>query len=144
MRPVFKTSDAIFAYYAVSLYGAQYWAQQDRELAQKVLFTAQRLREAPGRPVRISRHAIGEEIQQSHLLYSKLDKLPLTSKVLEEVLETREAVAVRKLWWEAEHFLLGSLKPTRYQLLQKAGIGRHINKPLVKEAIEAVCSRLAL
>lgn len=118
------------------LVSREYWQQRDSNLAEEVKASAQHLRAAPGRPFRITRQAIAAEIHQVGLLAHQLDKLPLTSKVLAEVAETREAAAIRRLQWVAERYRQEEKHPNRWQLIQQAGADNLISQPLVKEEVE--------
>ncbi|MBD2566591.1 TnsD family Tn7-like transposition protein [Anabaena lutea] len=116
------------------------WEIKDIQLAEAVRQSAERMKNSPSRPVRITARMIGKDINQLSAIHNKIDKLPLTAKALSEVVETREAYTVRRVWWAAEYFLQENKLPTRSQLEHLAGI-RHGNEltdlPKVQEAIEA-------
>lgn len=75
------------------------WAKRDVELAQKVRASAERLKREHGRPMRVTRQAIGRDIDKLTFIASKaqLARLPLTAKVLAEVVESRVDFVVRRI-----------------------------------------------
>lgn len=105
------------------------------------------MKNSPSRPVRITARMIGKDINQLSLIQNKIDKLPLTAKALSEVVETREAYTVRRVWWAAEYFRQENKFPKRSELQHLAGI-RHGNEladlPKVREAIEAALNSFPL
>lgn len=97
------------------------WGARDAQLRTAVLTLAQKLSQASGRPVRITKHLLGRELGQLTQIYQNSNKLPLTSQVLEQVVETREAFAIRRIRWAAECFRVDNLCPTQWQLVKFAG-----------------------
>ncbi len=88
------------------------WEKRDLQLAEEVKVAALFLKNLPGRPVHITISALGRETGQLALLQQHLDKLPRTAELLKEFVETREAFAVRRIWWATavlsqEHFYPG-------------------------------------
>lgn len=84
------------------------WEKRDDRLAKEVVASAQRLRNAPGRPVRITQQAIGRELDEMTSLNSKksLSNLPLTVKALRSVVEARIEYAIRRIKWAATQLQL--------------------------------------
>jgi len=115
------------------------WAERDERLAGEVKTAVQHLKHMPGRPVRISVEAIGRQVGQFRALRSGLDRLPLTSKALAELVETPEAFAVRRILWAVELYQREGVCPKRWQLIERASIKpKHLLKwPLVQQALEA-------
>jgi Tn7-like transposition protein D/TniQ len=112
------------------------WSARDQQLAELVEASAERLRDAPRRPIRISLSAIGRDIGQLSLLQQHLNKLPMTAQRLETLIETREAFAIRRLQWTAEQFFQMHICPKRYELIRSAGIERIASEDLVKLALD--------
>jgi hypothetical protein len=75
----------------------QDWKSIDLELAAAIKATAKRIRETPGRPIRISLTAIAKEVGHKAWLEHKLHKLPLTSKALDDCLESMEGFLTRRV-----------------------------------------------
>ena len=98
----------------------------------------------PGRPVRISVEAICRQVGQFRALRSGLDRLPLTSKALTELVETPEAFAIRRIWWAVDLYQQESVCPKRWQLMERAGIkSKYLSRwPLVRETLEAALQML--
>ncbi len=82
------------------------WESRDVQLEKAVRQSAIRLKSATGCPAKITRRAIGRDINQLGLIQSYLNKLPLTAQALNEVVETREEYAVRCTQWAVECFEL--------------------------------------
>lgn len=119
-----------------------YWEQRDKALAEQVRESATRLRNSTDYPILISRYSIAADLHQAGALYHRLDKLPLTAKVLEEVCETREAHAIRRIEWVARNYLQQHRCPTRKQFIHRAGVAALINHPIVRDAIEVILAHL--
>lgn len=78
------------------------WESRDVQLAEAVRQSAIHLRSATGRPTKITIRAIGRDINKLQLLQTQLNKLPLTSQALDEILETQEEYRTRFNGWAAE------------------------------------------
>jgi hypothetical protein len=98
------------------------WKRRDAEYAIAVRAAASRLRGAPGRPVRVTRTAVGRAIGAVTLLRQKLHRMPLTAQVLAGVVETREQYAVRRVWWAAELYRQEGVMPREWQLVARANV----------------------
>lgn len=119
------------------------WEERDARLVEAVKAAALRLRSSQERPKQITIAAIGRETGQLALIQRHIDKLPLTSKALEELAETREAFAVRRIWWTAECYRQEDIQPVRWQLIRRAGVARLIVQPEVQSAIDAALQGLS-
>lgn len=121
------------------------WNTRDQQLAKEIRAAATRLKNRPGRPVRVTVSALSRELGQSALRangYTK-QKLPLASQALDEVVETAEACAVRKIWWAATCFIQEQLCPGRWDLLKRSGVRRQETAPVVQQAIESALRKCA-
>lgn len=121
------------------------WVARDTWLADKVEQVVERLRAIPGRPVQITKGSIRRKIENRNwLLQNKfLGRLPLTSAVLKQHLETRVQFAKRRVAWAAQSYYQEQITPTRTQLLSRAGMTQGIwLEPEVKKAIDITLSNL--
>lgn len=98
------------------------WARRDYELANAIKFSARRLRNADGYPIRITAGALARDIGQYALLQKKIDKLPVTAQALSREVETREEFAVRKIRWAAERFQEEGVQLKRWRLIRRANM----------------------
>jgi hypothetical protein len=112
------------------------WSLRDQRLAELVECSAVRLKSASSRPVRITLSAIGKDIDQLSLLQQHLDKLPVTARRLQTLVETHEASAVRRLEWAVEQYHRERILPKCYELIRRAGIWRIASEHNIKLAIE--------
>jgi hypothetical protein len=80
------------------------WENRDAELATKAKASASLIIGAPGRPVWASRTAIARNVGVLETIHKRGHLLPLTIKAIAEVAETREAYAIRRIWWAVECF----------------------------------------
>lgn len=78
------------------------WKKRDADYAVAVRAAALSIRNASGRPVRVTKTAIGKAIGAVTLLQQKLHKMPQTAQVIESAIETREEYAGRRACWAAE------------------------------------------
>lgn len=98
------------------------WKRRDAEYAAAVKASAFQLKEASGRPVRVTRTAIGRALGAITLLRRKLHRMSLTAQVLEGVVETREQFAVRHVWWAAGLYCEEDVLPREWQLVMRASV----------------------
>jgi hypothetical protein len=98
------------------------WKRRDAEYATAVRVAASRITETPGRPVQVTRTAIGRAVGAITLLRQKLHNMPLTAQVLAGVAETREQYAVRRVWWAADLYCQEDTLPQEWQLVMRANV----------------------
>jgi hypothetical protein len=119
------------------------WENRDTQWAIAAKLSAERLKNAPERPVQITVAAIARDIGQLANIQKHLDKLPLTAQVLAEVVETREQFAVRRVEYAAECFRQENVYPKEWQLVRRAGLRPDMEAvQQVKEAIAAALESL--
>jgi hypothetical protein len=115
------------------------WASFDAELAVAVKAAALQIRNAPGRPSRVCQTAIATIAGHKGRMQRRLDKMPLTAKVLAEHLETFDEFAIRRLKWAAEYYKSEGIHPKRYMLVELAGLTpKNEETPQVQHEIEAI------
>jgi len=121
------------------------WAERDERLAGEVQMAVQYLKQISGRPVRISADAIGRQVGEFRALHSERGRLPLTSKVLAELVESHDAFAVRRIQWAAQLYQDEGVYPKRWELMARAGINtRYLSQwPLAQEALESALQALS-
>jgi hypothetical protein len=115
------------------------WSKRDQELSQAVSSAVTLIKNAPGRPERITIKAICAAINRPDLLNKKMrNKLPSTSKVMSVNIESYKDFAIRRLKWATESFQLLMVCPKRYQLLRRAGLASStiLEEPFFQEAID--------
>jgi hypothetical protein len=115
------------------------WNKRDAQLAKKIYAAALRLRNNAGQPIRITKQAIARNIdEKTSLNYKKaLNKLPLTIKALNKVVESRIDFAIRRINWSAEHFRKQNIIPAFSTLGQHTRLNHSIwHIPEVKTAFD--------
>jgi hypothetical protein len=122
------------------------WRKRDAKYAAAVKDAAYQIKTIPGRPVRVTKSAIGKVIGAITLLQQKINKLPLTAQVLENVVETRVQYAIRRVWWAADFYCQGDVLPRDWQLVMKANVysltGNSAIKCAINEALKILESKL--
>lgn len=119
------------------------WSKRDAQLASQVRDMAQYLLKAPGRPIWITKTAIGRNLGKKTLIAKEISQLPLTAIALASVVETHQEYALRRLNWATECFRSEEICPQRWQLLLRASLKpQTVALPEVKEAIEAALASL--
>lgn len=98
---------------------------------------AARLRNNPGRPVQVTKTAVGRAVGAVALLRQKQRKMPLTAQVLANVVETRVEYAARRVRRAAECFTRDRIMPRPWQLLLRANVYSLRDVPEVKAAVGA-------
>jgi hypothetical protein len=119
------------------------WPTRDAEMALSVKQEAEKLRHMPGRPVWISETKLAKGTGKLTIISKHGDKLPLTLKALEEVSETVEQYAVRRVNWAAACFRAEGIRPSRGKLQIRATVSHQIaNRPKVEQAMDKALSAL--
>jgi len=113
------------------------WKKRDAEYAAAVRAAATRLGNNSGRPVQVTRAAIGRAVGATTLLRQKLHKMPLTAQAMARVIETRVEYAIRRIRWAAESFTHDRILPRPWQLMQRANVYSLRSVPEVKRAVNA-------
>lgn len=111
------------------------WKRRDAEYAAAVKAAASRLKDAPGRPVQVTRTAIGRALGAITLLRQKLHNMPLTAQVLNAAVEAREQYAVRRVWWVADLYYQEDVLPREWQLMMRANVYSLRKSSAVKSAV---------
>jgi hypothetical protein len=111
------------------------WRRRDAEYVTAVRDAALQIKNACGRPIRITKTAIGKTIGALTLLQQKLHKMPLTTRILENVVETRVEFAIRRIWWTVKLYREENLLPQTWQLILRANVYKLRNVAKIKEAI---------
>jgi hypothetical protein len=68
--------------------------------------------------------------------------MPLTAQVLNDVMETREQYAVRRVWWAADLYCQEDVLPRVWQLMMRANVYSIRRVPAVKCAVEGAMNML--
>lgn len=118
------------------------WGKRDLVTAEKVKASAIRIKNTPGRPIQVTRSAIAKDMDCVAWLHRFLDKLPLTAKALTEVVESREAFAVRRVQWAESLYLQERSNVKRWQLIHRAGVTWISEAKDVKDAIEVALATI--
>ncbi|HEY9694164.1 MAG TPA: TnsD family transposase [Oculatellaceae cyanobacterium] len=119
------------------------WDSRDREWSEAAKLSAERLKNSAGKPIQITVAAIARDIGQLDNIQKHLNKLPLTAKVLSEVVETREQFAVRRINRAREYFQQENIYPQEWQLIRRANLRPELLiVPQVKEAIASALEPL--
>jgi hypothetical protein len=115
------------------------WLRRDKELEKAVRDEAKRMFSMPGRPVRVSVTALAKRVGKLAVISKTPEKLPLTVEALNEVAESREDYALRRVKWAADCYRKEGVCPNRWQLRSRAALSTNMEKhPLVKTLIGKV------
>jgi len=113
------------------------WKERDAEYAIAIKAAALQLKNAAGRPIQVTKTAIGRVVGAITMLRQRLHKMPLTAQVLTSIVETREQYAVRRIWWTAELYCKEGICASVWQLIGRANVYKLRKSLEVQRAIEA-------
>lgn len=99
---------------------------RDRSFSQVVEKAGDEIRSQPGKPIRITQGEIGRKVGIPHLYRSQWPRLPKTKACLERITESREEFAIRRILWARDCFAGETDIPTRWELIQKAGVEKSL------------------
>jgi hypothetical protein len=111
------------------------WHAYDIKLSMQVIEVAQRMKLLP-RPRRVTLRSLSCGLNMEGQLTRHLTKLPLTLRAIDEMRESGEDFAVRRLWWAYDHFVQERVTPTRSALVKRGGLGRWLKCDSVLSALE--------
>lgn len=111
------------------------WGRRDSKLAPAVRESAGRLKATPGRPIRVTKTAVGRDLGRVTLLQQQIHKLPLTAAALREVVESRIDFAIRRVMCVAESFRQAGRKPRAWELIMRANVSGLLAEPGVMDAV---------
>jgi hypothetical protein len=112
------------------------WGERDVQYLKAVQDSVSRLKNSPGYPIRLTISAISRDTGLLPSMEDHLDKLPLTAQFLNELIETDEMFAIRRVWWATICYRQEQVCPTKRQLMKRAGVvSAQVKWPKVKEAI---------
>lgn len=125
------------------------WLERDKKLALAIRDAASVLRSRSDPFIRVTKKAICQMIDSSdlgvsieHLIERCLDKLPETRETLNNMIESQEQFAGRRLYEVAEQFRQKGIRPTRRQLSRSAHIELYVS-PQVKQIANTLLESLA-
>ncbi|BAQ60811.1 Tn7-like transposition protein D [Geminocystis sp. NIES-3708] len=119
------------------------WNERDRIFAEQVKVTVENLLTQEGKLVQITVAQIGRAINQLSVLQKHIDKLPLTSQVLSEVVETREEFAICRVKGAIEYFRQEGIFAQKWQIVRKAGLRKEIEMlPSIQQILDEYINSL--
>jgi hypothetical protein len=118
------------------------WKSRDSRFAVLVKESADQIRFARGRPVRITKTVIGRDLGLVSLFQQHQRKIPFTSRMLESVVENWEEFAIRRIWWAADCYLREHVLPQQWQLVLRANVYRNRETLGIKRAIQSALKML--
>lgn len=121
----------------------QDWERLDRVADEAIRRRAQELLDAPGAPQKITLLKLHQGLFHPTYHYLNAVSLPITKQAIDEVLESTEHFAVRRVNWVTQQCLAERKFLSRHELVRKAGVGAQQHKPLVQAAIQEGMRKLA-
>jgi hypothetical protein len=115
------------------------WLARDADIASRLRVAAKAIQQLRKPFVRVSKTRLVSEVGVEAIAFAHLDKLPATSQCLEELVESREDFAVRRIWVVLPIVLTRNAQAPRWKLIRTAGIRADcINLPKVVAALKQV------
>lgn len=119
------------------------WERLDIELSYAARKEANRVKNQPGRPVRVTATDIAKRIGCLATTTKRKELLPLTVKTLDEVSESVEEVAIRRVKWAARCFRDEGIRPNERGIQRRAGMSCDVaNRPAVRAAVNTALSSI--
>ncbi len=98
------------------------YARRDLLIGEAIRAAANKLINLPGRPIRVSRTKITLEVPEVRQLRDRKKTMPLATQALQEVVETSERLALRRIQWALERYLEEHSCPAQWKFLERAGL----------------------
>lgn len=114
------------------------WTQRDLEIATEVTEAYERLITRQDKPFQVTANAILNDIQRSGYYRKNYYRLPQTVARLNELAETTERYAIRRIWHYARQFKEAGETPRRRVLAEKSHVvgSPHRNNPVVQAVVD--------
>ncbi len=100
------------------------WNQRDRAISGQIPAAVERIKSRSGKPIQVTKTAIGRELGILSLLEKHIDKLPLCSAVIEAAIEDRAMYALRRIERVIEECRRQGIILKRWEIVRKAGLER--------------------
>ncbi|HWD93552.1 MAG TPA: TnsD family Tn7-like transposition protein [Verrucomicrobiae bacterium] len=115
------------------------WGNRDAMLVEHVIAVANRIKNQPGRPRRVTVRSIGIEMGIPVVLKTRRMKLPRTKAALAENVESTEQFVLRRIDWTLNSLKRQGSGANRSEIVRIAGIGtKALGMPSVQQAIARV------
>jgi hypothetical protein len=111
--------------------------ERDALASQAISLTAHQIMNSPGEPRRVTRAQLDESAPGLDWLLNSPVDCPLTAQAFQEVRESREAFALRRIQWTLQKYEEESIKLTRREFILRARVKKTLDIPFVRVAIEA-------
>lgn len=99
------------------------WVNRDIELVEEVkTIVSNWYIDEIDRPIRITKTCIANKSKRPYLIINCMNKLPVTLKFIQTVVENREQFRLRRIDWAEEKLLIENKAINKWNLLRKAGI----------------------
>ncbi|WIF95475.1 TnsD family Tn7-like transposition protein [Caminicella sporogenes] len=98
------------------------WEERDKEIYYKVKKAVSKIEEKDGKPKRITVSLIGSELGIKSLLEKHLDKLPMTKKYLDTVVDDIRDYQIKRIKWAIKEMKKENEEIKIWKVLRKAGI----------------------
>jgi hypothetical protein len=117
-------------------------SKNDARMAEAIRASVSRWANEPGPPKRISKRRIFREILQARWM-PRPDEAPLTSQALQEVVETHETFALRRIRWVLQYYQEAHLCPTQKQFIARAHLKHILHVQSVQQALDDAMGMLS-
>lgn len=82
------------------------WDARDLALARELLIARGQILSTQGKPLKVTRAALGRRIAHSHDFLRRPDKFPVSTRLMNDMLESNHDHQIRKINWAVGHYLL--------------------------------------
>lgn len=119
------------------------WHERDELVSGQVVTVALQIKNAPGKPQRVSFATINREIRAQLQLYIDTEEMPLTRLALQGVVETPEQFGLRRIHYVTKRLVAENAAPSRSDFLRAAGINpqRQISG-MIMDAIDGALAHI--
>jgi hypothetical protein len=120
------------------------YTRLDSLIGEAIRAAANKLINLPGRPIKVSRNKITLEVPEVRQLRARMKNMPLATQALQEVVETSERLALRRIQWALERYVEEHSCPAQWKFLKRAGLKAHILQVQnVQKAFDSAMSTLS-
>jgi len=103
---------------------ADYWVERDEQLVVKLRFVADKLRNSPTKPVRIKKRRLFKEARVMFKVYCSSNKLPKTTELLHELVDSPESFYRRKIVWAIRELEKSETPVTKGAVIKMVSVQR--------------------
>lgn len=98
------------------------WDKKDLEVLEKVKVAIDDIKNASGRPKKVTITKIGKKVGMAQFLYSNIDRLPKSKEYIQNAIDTNKSYQIKKVKWAVQELMKEDEGVKWWTVYDKAGL----------------------